>query len=69
MKENKKKPSEYEVAILRKRRIEAMHLQVIEGNPLNDEQVAMFEMFEHERWTQEQRLKHLEKRARAAARR
>ncbi len=42
---------------------EAMRLQEIEGNPLNAEQVAMFEMFERENWTQEQRIAHIRKRA------
>ena len=32
-----------------------MHLQEIENNPLSQEQVAMFEMFERNRWTHEQR--------------
>ena len=35
-----------QIATARERRLEAMHLQVIEGNPLDDEDVAMFEMFE-----------------------
>ena len=41
-------PDEVEAA--RKRRLEAMRMQEIEGNPLSPEQVAMFEMFERERW-------------------
>jgi hypothetical protein len=44
-----------EVALARKRRLVAMHLQEIEGNPLSAEQIAMFEMFEREGWTHEQR--------------
>jgi hypothetical protein len=43
-----------EVALARKRRLTAMHLQEIEGNPLTADQVAMFEMFEREAWTHEQ---------------
>ena len=39
----------------RKRRLTAMHLQEIEGNPLSADQVAMFEMFEREAWSHEQR--------------
>jgi hypothetical protein len=39
-------PSEVEIA--RKRRIAAMRLQEIEGNPLSPDQVGMFEMFERE---------------------
>ena len=47
--------TEEEVAVSRERRLEAMHLQVIEGNPLTPEEVAMFEMFERERWPHEKR--------------
>jgi hypothetical protein len=43
-----------EVAIARKRRLEGMRMQEIEGNPLNAEDIAMFEMFEREAWTHEQ---------------
>lgn len=46
-------PSEVEVA--RKRRLAAMRLQEIEGNPLSVDQVAMFEMFEAEAWPHERR--------------
>jgi hypothetical protein len=34
---------------------EARHLQALEGNPLTDDELAMFEMFERERWSHEQR--------------
>ena len=44
-----------EVAAARERRLEAMHLQVIEGNPLDEEDIAMFEMFEREGWDHERR--------------
>ena len=44
-----------EIADARLRRLEAMKLQEIEGNPLNAEDIAMFEMFEHEGWPHEQR--------------
>lgn len=54
---------------MRRRRLEAMHLQVIEDNPLDDEQIAMFEMFEREKWTHEQRRAHLSARAQARAHR
>ena len=47
-------PSEVEAA--RIRRLAAMRLQVLEGNPLSADQVAMFEMFEREAWTHERRL-------------
>jgi hypothetical protein len=48
------KPSAAEVAELRKLRLEAMNLQAIEGNPLDAEDLAMFEMFEREGWSDEQ---------------
>ena len=38
------------VAELRKLRLEAMNLQEIEGNPLDADDIAMFEMFEREGW-------------------
>lgn len=34
---------------------EAQHLQTLEGNPLNDDELAMFEMFEREHWSDERR--------------
>ena len=43
-----------DVAAKRQRRLEGMNLQVIEGNPLDAKDVAMFEMFEHEGWSDEQ---------------
>jgi Fic family protein len=42
-----------EVAAARQGRLEAMKLQEIEGNPLTAEDVAMFEMFEREGWSDE----------------
>ncbi len=56
-----------EVAEARVRRLEAMRLQEIEGNPLDAEQVAMFEMFEREKWPHERRLDHIRERARQRA--
>ncbi len=56
-----------EVAAARERRLEAMHLQEIEGNPLDAEDIAMFEMFEREGWDYEQCLAYIEAQARAAA--
>ncbi len=41
-----------EVEASRKRRLAAMRLQEIEGNPLSADQIAMFEA---EAWTHEQR--------------
>ncbi len=46
-------PSEVELA--RNRRLVAMRLQEIEGNPLSADDVAMFEMFEREAWSHERR--------------
>ena len=46
-------PSEVEAA--RKRRLAAMRLQEIEGNPLSADDVAMFEMFEREAWPHDRR--------------
>jgi hypothetical protein len=46
-------PSEVEAA--RRRRLAAMRLQEIEGNPLSADDVAMFEMFEREAWPHERR--------------
>jgi hypothetical protein len=37
----------------RRRRLEAMNLQIIESNPLDRADVAMFEMFEREGWDDE----------------
>ena len=52
----KKQPdtlSPSEVLAAKERRLEMQHLQAIEGNPLDAEDVAMFEMFERERWSHE----------------
>jgi hypothetical protein len=45
------KLSQAEAAELHKLRLEAMHLQDIEGNPFDAEDIAMFEMFEREGWS------------------
>lgn len=37
----------------------AMHLQYIENNPLDAEDVAMFEMFERENWSHDRRLAYI----------
>jgi hypothetical protein len=42
---------------------EAKHLQAMEGNPLDAEQVAMFEMFDREGWPDERRRDYIRKRA------
>jgi hypothetical protein len=44
-----------------------MHLQEIEGNPLDAEDIAMFEMFERKRWTHERCRAYILEKARAAA--
>jgi Fic family protein len=59
--------SNEEVAQARQRRLEAMKLQEIEGNPLTAEEVAMFEMFERERWPHERRRAYILSRARKLA--
>ena len=41
---------------------EAAHLQAIEGNPLSADEIAMFEMFEREGWSPEQRRAHIARR-------
>jgi hypothetical protein len=43
----------------RRRGLEMEHLQVIEGNPLTADEVAMFEMFEREGWSHERRRAHI----------
>lgn len=44
-----------DAAEARQRRLAAARLQEIEGNPLDAEDVAMFEMFEREGWPHERR--------------
>jgi hypothetical protein len=39
----------------RERRLDAQHLQAVEGNPLTADEIAMFEMFEREGWSHERR--------------
>jgi hypothetical protein len=52
-----------EVLEAKQRRLEMQHLQAIEGNPLDAEDIAMFEMFERERWTHEQCLAYIREEA------
>jgi hypothetical protein len=54
-----------DAAVATERRLVAMHLQSMEGNPLDAEQIAMFEMFEREGWSHDERLSYI--RARASA--
>ena len=56
-----------DVAQTRKRRLAAMRLQEIEGNPLSADQVAMFEMFEREAWPHERRRAYIIAKARPLA--
>jgi hypothetical protein len=51
--------SDQEVAESKARRLEGMRLHEIEGNPLDREQVAMFEMFEREKWSHERRRRYM----------
>jgi Fic family protein len=51
--------SQQEIAERRERRLEAMHLQEIEGNPLDAEDIAMFEMFDREGWDDERCLAYI----------
>ena len=53
------------VAASTRRRV-AMRLQEIEGNPLSPDQVAMFEMFDREGWSHDERRAYLLERARHA---
>ena len=42
--------SEDDIAAVRVRRVSFQGLLAIEGNPLTEDEVAMFEMFDRERW-------------------
>jgi hypothetical protein len=44
-----------------------MAMQAIEANPLSDDQIAMFEMFEREGWSPEKCIEHIRGRAKALA--
>jgi len=46
---------------------EAIHLQAMEGNPLDARDIEMFEMFEREGWSHEKRLVYIRKRAKSIA--
>jgi hypothetical protein len=41
---------------------EAMHVQALESNPLDADQVAMFEMFDREGWSDERRRAYIHNR-------
>lgn len=53
--------------LIRQRTLEAAHLQAIESNPLDAEQLAMFEMFDREGWPEEKQLAYILERVRAQA--
>ena len=59
MSETEARLSPEEVAEARERRLVAMHLQEIEGNPLDADDIAMFEMFEREAWSHERCIAHI----------
>ena len=67
MSENTEELSNDEMAHAKERRLVAMHLQEIESNPLSDDQIEMFEMFEREGWSHDRRLSYILERARAAS--
>lgn len=48
----------------RDRRLVAMRLQAIEGNPVTAEDVAIFKMFEREAWPHDRRLSYILEQAR-----
>lgn len=56
-----------QVAQTRKRRLAAMRLQEIEGNPLSPDEAAMFEMFEREAWPHKRRRAYILAKARSLA--
>ena len=55
-----------ELALAIKRRKKGMHLQEIEGNPFDAEDIAMFEMFDRERWSHEKRIAYIIEQAKIA---
>ena len=52
---------------IRQRTLEAAHLQAIESNPLDAEQIAMVAMFDREKRPEERQFAYLLQRARAAS--
>lgn len=67
MKQTKHPVAEAPLAEARERRLVAMNLQHIEGNPLDADDVAMFEMFEREAWSHERRIGYIREHAEAAS--
>ena len=62
-----KRLTQDEIAKARQRRLEAMNLQAIEGNPLDADDIAMFEMFEREGWSHERCIAYILEQAKAVA--
>jgi hypothetical protein len=54
-----------QVAAARLLRLEGMRMQEIEGNPVDAEEIAMFEMFEREKWSHERCRAYIIARAKA----
>ena len=59
--------SSLKAVVQRQRLREAARLQEIEGNPLDAEDLAMFEMFEREGWSHERRRAYIIAQARGRA--
>jgi len=73
MQEEDKKTAEFdrlltdeELVLIRQRRREGMNLQAIEGNPLDADDIAMFEMFDKNRWSHEKRRAYIIEQAKLA---
>lgn len=67
MKVEQKALTAEQVAEAKALRLTAMHLQAIESNPLDADDVALFEMFEREGWPHERRRAYLLERAKIDA--
>ena len=68
MTKTQRDPGRRRVAEATGRLAEAAHLQAIEGNPLSPDEIAMFEMFEHEGWAPEDRRAYIERQFRVRRR-
>jgi hypothetical protein len=69
MSDNDKKSPEFdrlltdeELALIIKRGKDGIEMHRISGNPLDAEQIAMFEMFNRERWSHEKRRAYISER-------
>ena len=65
MTETQRDPGRRQGAGASSRLAEAAHPQAIEGSPLSPDELAMFEMFEHEGWAPEDRRAYIERQLRA----